>query len=286
MHRVRAVVVDPGRGAEVLLDEPERLPVREVAGRAVEDDEVGVVRLRVVPRLLRHPQVGLHGVLHERPDLDLVAAVQGDAAGGPVAAEPVGQVMVGQPGRQGGVGRREGGLGDLPPQPGGVADQDQDPGHGTGHPEPGGPSDPAGQPDPARQPEPACHQDADGHHDPADHPEPADEPGPAGRHDPAGHPEPADEPGPADRQDLTGHLDPSDQPDPAGHCDPARQLSLAGQPDPAGRLEPVSSTAGRAPGPHREPVPRQDQVPRRDEHPGGQRRAEGDDDGDLVRRLV
>jgi hypothetical protein len=80
LDRVRPVVVDLVRRAEVLLDQGLRLPVREVARLAVQDDEVRVVQVGVVPRLVRHPQVTPHVELHERPHVDRAAAVDGHAA--------------------------------------------------------------------------------------------------------------------------------------------------------------------------------------------------------------
>jgi hypothetical protein len=94
LDRVRPELVEHVGGAEVLLDERRRCPVREVTGLAVQHDEVRVMRGRVVPFLVGHPQVAPHGELVEGAHVDLAAAVDGDAAGLPVAAEAIGQVVL------------------------------------------------------------------------------------------------------------------------------------------------------------------------------------------------
>src|SRR5271165_5574819 len=54
-HGIGPGLIGPGRQAEILPDEGPRLPVVHKAGTAVQDDEVGVVQLRVVPRDVGHP---------------------------------------------------------------------------------------------------------------------------------------------------------------------------------------------------------------------------------------
>jgi hypothetical protein len=80
LDRVRPVLVEHVGGAEVLLHQRRRRPVREVPGLAVQDDEVRVVGGRVVPFLVGHPQVALHAELVQGAHVHLAAAVYGDAA--------------------------------------------------------------------------------------------------------------------------------------------------------------------------------------------------------------